>query len=168
MCARPRGGNYVYSDANVTEMRYRPEWIDFAFANALSFAQRRGRSGSPSVTYFSFSVMRPPVEQTITISQALPRETESVSSILLEAAHWLRERGIPMWRGDELSPERIATDVAEGYFSWPSAAVKQSAQSSFSCRTLFSGPILPRTRLPLFIAWPCAARLRADSSPPCF
>jgi GNAT superfamily N-acetyltransferase len=56
------------------------------------------------------------VEQTITISQALPREAESVSSILLEAAQWLRERAIPMWRSDELSPERIATDVAEGYF----------------------------------------------------
>lgn len=53
---------------------------------------------------------------TINISQALPRETESVSSILLEAADWLRERDIPMWRSDELSPERIGTDVAEGYF----------------------------------------------------
>jgi GNAT superfamily N-acetyltransferase len=56
------------------------------------------------------------VETTITISQALPAETESVSSILLEAAQWLRERGIPMWRGDELSAERIESDVAEGYF----------------------------------------------------
>jgi GNAT superfamily N-acetyltransferase len=56
------------------------------------------------------------VEKTITISQALPPEAESVSSILLEAAHWLRVRGIPMWRSDELSPERIASDVAEGYF----------------------------------------------------
>jgi GNAT superfamily N-acetyltransferase len=63
-----------------------------------------------------FAVMRRPVEKTITISQALPREAESVPSILLEAAHWLRERGIPMWRSDELSPERIATEVAEGYF----------------------------------------------------
>jgi GNAT superfamily N-acetyltransferase len=56
------------------------------------------------------------VEETITISQALPHEVESVSAILLEAADWLRERGIPMWRADELSPERIAADVAEGYF----------------------------------------------------
>ncbi len=51
-----------------------------------------------------------------TISQALPCETESVSSILLEAADWLRERDIPMWRSDELSPERITLDVAEGHF----------------------------------------------------
>lgn len=54
--------------------------------------------------------------ETITISQALPRDTETVSSILLEAADWLRERDIPMWRADELSRERIATDVAEGHF----------------------------------------------------
>lgn len=108
------------------------------------------------------------MDETITISQALPREVESVSSILLEAAEWLRERGIPMWRGDELSPERIKSDVAEGHFSWPGAAVKQSPQSRFSCGTLSSGPILPRTRPPLFIAWPFAARLRADSSPPCY
>lgn len=56
------------------------------------------------------------MEETITISQALPHEVASVSSILLEAAAWLQERGIPMWRGDELSPERIAADVTEGDF----------------------------------------------------
>jgi GNAT superfamily N-acetyltransferase len=56
------------------------------------------------------------MEETIAISQALPHEIESVRAILLEAADWLRDRGIPMWRGDELSPERIAADVAEGYF----------------------------------------------------
>jgi GNAT superfamily N-acetyltransferase len=56
------------------------------------------------------------VEEAITISPALPHEVETVCAILLEAADWLRDRGIPMWRGDELSPERIAADVAEGYF----------------------------------------------------
>ena len=39
-----------------------------------------------------------------------------MSSILLEAADWLRKRDIRMWRSDELSPERIALDVAEGHF----------------------------------------------------
>jgi GNAT superfamily N-acetyltransferase len=56
------------------------------------------------------------MQNTITISQALPRDVESVCSILLEAAAWLRERDIPMWRGDELSQEHIANDVAEGHF----------------------------------------------------
>jgi GNAT superfamily N-acetyltransferase len=56
------------------------------------------------------------VEKTIKISPALPRDIATVSSILLEAAQWLREQGIPMWRDDELSPERIRTDVATGHF----------------------------------------------------
>jgi GNAT superfamily N-acetyltransferase len=56
------------------------------------------------------------VEETIEINQALPHESESVSSILQEAAEWLRERGIPMWHADELSREQIAIDVAEGHF----------------------------------------------------
>jgi GNAT superfamily N-acetyltransferase len=56
------------------------------------------------------------MEETITISQALPHEVETVCAILLEAADWLRDRGIPMWRSDELSPEGIAADVAKGYF----------------------------------------------------
>jgi GNAT superfamily N-acetyltransferase len=58
----------------------------------------------------------PLVETTITITQALPGEAEVVSSILLEAADWLRERNMPMWSRDELSTEQIAIDVAEGYF----------------------------------------------------
>lgn len=56
------------------------------------------------------------MEKTIEISRALPGDIESVSSILLEAADWLRERQIPMWRADELSRERIAADVDAGYF----------------------------------------------------
>ena len=56
------------------------------------------------------------MEETIAISRALPHDAETVSSILLEAADWLRERDIPMWRSDELSRERIASDVAKGHF----------------------------------------------------
>jgi GNAT superfamily N-acetyltransferase len=56
------------------------------------------------------------MERKIEISQALPGEVERVSSILIEAADWLQEREIPMWRADELSNERIAADVAAGYF----------------------------------------------------
>jgi GNAT superfamily N-acetyltransferase len=56
------------------------------------------------------------MQDTIRISQALPRDVESVCSILFEAAAWLEDRGFPMWRADELSREWIATDVAEGHF----------------------------------------------------
>jgi GNAT superfamily N-acetyltransferase len=52
----------------------------------------------------------------IQIRQAEVRDTERVSSVLIEAADWLRERGIPMWRADELSPDRIDADVVRGDF----------------------------------------------------
>lgn len=55
-------------------------------------------------------------DTSITINQALPGDAESVSSILLEAADWLRDREIPMWHRDEIEPDRIATEVAEGHF----------------------------------------------------
>ncbi len=50
------------------------------------------------------------------VRQAEPHEAGLVSSVLTEAAEWLRERGTPMWRADELSPERVAADVARGDF----------------------------------------------------
>jgi GNAT superfamily N-acetyltransferase len=39
-----------------------------------------------------------------------------VAGILREAAHWLEERGIAMWRDDELLPTRIAEEVHSGLF----------------------------------------------------
>jgi orotate phosphoribosyltransferase/GNAT superfamily N-acetyltransferase len=50
------------------------------------------------------------------IRQATPQDTETVSEILGEAARWLQESGTPMWKGDELSPARIADDVTNGSF----------------------------------------------------
>jgi len=52
----------------------------------------------------------------IQIRQAEVYDAEHVSCVLVEAAEWLRKRGIPMWRADELAPERIAADVARGDF----------------------------------------------------
>lgn len=50
------------------------------------------------------------------IRQATPRDTETISSILSEAAQWLEQNGTPMWKGDELTLARIAGDVANGLF----------------------------------------------------
>lgn len=52
----------------------------------------------------------------IKIRQASPPDIGKVSSVLAEAAHWAQDRGMPMWRNDELTPEHIASDVAAGYF----------------------------------------------------
>ena len=50
------------------------------------------------------------------IRRASPAEAGIVSAILTEAAQWLAERGEPLWKAGELSPEAITTDVADGLF----------------------------------------------------
>lgn len=53
---------------------------------------------------------------TIEVRQAAATDIDTVSSILLEAATWLEEREMPMWKAHESLPERIAQDVREGLF----------------------------------------------------
>jgi hypothetical protein len=53
----------------------------------------------------------------VQVSVALPTEAHLVSEILVEAANWLEESGTPMWKLDELSPDRIAAEVAQGLFA---------------------------------------------------
>jgi hypothetical protein len=50
----------------------------------------------------------------IDVRQATTADIATVSSILLEAAKWLEDRGTPMWRDSELTPARIASDVTDG------------------------------------------------------
>lgn len=50
------------------------------------------------------------------IRKAGGHDVEAVAQILCEAARWLERSGIPMWRDDELSPDRIASDVESGLF----------------------------------------------------
>jgi GNAT superfamily N-acetyltransferase len=50
------------------------------------------------------------------VRQATMQEAELVADILSEAARWLEQSGIAMWRGEELLPERIAAEVETGLF----------------------------------------------------
>ncbi|HMG06601.1 MAG TPA: GNAT family N-acetyltransferase [Chthoniobacterales bacterium] len=52
----------------------------------------------------------------IKIRQASRPDIGKVSSVLAEAAQWAEDRGMPMWRNDELTSEHIARDVTAGYF----------------------------------------------------
>jgi GNAT superfamily N-acetyltransferase len=56
------------------------------------------------------------VTSEIAIRRAAAQDTETVSSILQEAARWLEERAMPLWREQELSPARVEREVAEGLF----------------------------------------------------
>jgi GNAT superfamily N-acetyltransferase len=52
----------------------------------------------------------------LSIRQATARDLDEVAGILREAARWLEERGMAMWRQDELASSRIAEDVRSGLF----------------------------------------------------
>ena len=52
----------------------------------------------------------------ITIEQAQESDTETVSSVLQEAAHWLISQGTPLWKADELFPAKILAEVSGGLF----------------------------------------------------
>jgi GNAT superfamily N-acetyltransferase len=52
----------------------------------------------------------------LSIRQATAQDIDAVIEILSEAARWLEERGMPMWRQDELLPSHIVADVDEGQF----------------------------------------------------
>ena len=46
----------------------------------------------------------------------MPGDIDAVADIQREAARWLEECGIAMWRNDELLPARIAEDINSGVF----------------------------------------------------
>jgi GNAT superfamily N-acetyltransferase len=52
----------------------------------------------------------------ILIRQATLQDAEAVSDILKEAARWLAESGMPMWREEEMGVDRILPDVNAGLF----------------------------------------------------
>jgi GNAT superfamily N-acetyltransferase len=69
----------------------------------------------------------------LAIRQATPDDTQLISDILLEAARWLRREGMPMWRDDELLPERLSEDVAAGSFFIGEIASEAVATIRFQC-----------------------------------
>ena len=52
----------------------------------------------------------------LSIRQATAHDIDAMVEILSEAARWLEERGMPMWRQDELLPSHIVADVDSGQF----------------------------------------------------
>ena len=50
------------------------------------------------------------------IRQATAADTAVVSAVLCEAAEWIAQTGVRMWKADELSEARVASDVEAGLF----------------------------------------------------
>lgn len=52
----------------------------------------------------------------LSIRQATPQYIETVTEILTGAVRWLEERGIALWRLDELLPRDVTKDINSGLF----------------------------------------------------
>jgi hypothetical protein len=52
----------------------------------------------------------------IVIRQAGLQDLDDVSAILIEAASWLEERGIPLWNVRDLGVEQLREEVSSGLF----------------------------------------------------
>jgi len=52
----------------------------------------------------------------IVIRQAMPKDVKIVSDILGEAARWLDQNGMSLWKAGELSPSSIGNDVNDSLF----------------------------------------------------
>ena len=52
----------------------------------------------------------------IDVRPATSQEAEVVAAILTEAAAWLERAGMPLWQEEEVTPGRVAADVAAGLF----------------------------------------------------
>ena len=52
----------------------------------------------------------------IVIRQAMPKDVKIVSDILGEAARWLDQNGMSLWKAGELSPTSIGNDVNDSLF----------------------------------------------------
>ncbi|MCC5666623.1 GNAT family N-acetyltransferase [Nostoc sp. CHAB 5784] len=76
----------------------------------------------------------------ISIRQATIQDTVIVSDVLLEAALWLQERGMPLWRDSEVSPESISEDVANGLFFIAECAGEPAGTIKFQLEDLLFWP----------------------------
>ena len=82
----------------------------------------------------------------IEVRLAAAADVDTVSSILLEAANWLEERDMPMWRANELRPERITKDVREGLFFLGEHTGEPAGTIKFQLADLEFWPDVPRKR----------------------
>jgi GNAT superfamily N-acetyltransferase len=79
----------------------------------------------------------------LTVRQATRVDTQLISDILLEAARWLRSERVPMWRDDELLPERLIEDVSAGLFFVGEIAGEVIATIRFQCTDPAFWPDVP-------------------------
>jgi len=81
----------------------------------------------------------------LSIRQATPQDGDALAEILGEAAGWLEEQGMPMWRQDELQPNRIVADVDSAQFFLVECDGVPAGTIRFLLENLSSGLMCRRT-----------------------
>jgi GNAT superfamily N-acetyltransferase len=76
----------------------------------------------------------------ISIRQATIQDTVIVSGVLLEAASWLQQLGIPLWSDSEVSLKSISEDVAQGLFFLAECASEPAGTIKFQLEDLLFWP----------------------------
>jgi GNAT superfamily N-acetyltransferase len=94
--------------------------------------------------YGRISVHNVPGNMTVSIRQAKPEDAPTVSSILTEAARWLEESGMTMWRDGELTASSVAGDVAAGLFYLASADLEPAGTIKFQLEDKLFWPDIPQ------------------------
>ena len=78
------------------------------------------------------------------VRQALPQDTKIVADILMEAARWLEQSGMPMWQNDELSAPSIAAEVDAGLFFVAECEGELAGTVKFQLEDLLFWPDVPQ------------------------
>ena len=89
------------------------------------------------------------------IRQATPQDTETVAGILQEAARWLEQEGMPLWRESELAPACIAAEVRAGLFFLLEYSDDAAATVKFQLDDPIFWPDASRKDASIFTAWRC-------------
>src|SRR4051812_50187481 len=75
---------------------------------------------------------------------ATAADTGCVQEMLLEAARWVDALGVVMWEVDELAPERVAAEVADGQFAIAEIDGDPAGAVRFQLEDLLFWPDIPQ------------------------
>ena len=80
------------------------------------------------------------------IRQATNQDLEGVTDVLCEAAQWLEESGMSMWRDEELGRFRLAEDIDAGLFFIAESAGETAGVLKFQLEDELFWPDVPRAQ----------------------
>ena len=80
----------------------------------------------------------------LSIRQATLQDIDVVSDILREVAAWLEQRGMPLWRQDELQLNSISAEVCSGLFFLAESDGEPAATIKYQLEDKLFWPDLPQ------------------------